>query len=170
MLLTLLARELSGRSRGGWHGKTGTEYCNYSYFQEGKDNIRVSESPGVVLPQPSSVPPRAPICPGDSRRAGIRRTAGSAPSPDSAAGVRVSPRQAACAEASDAVGQRRPRAAPARPDSVTRSEATAPPPAAGERGLPGRRSLKPPRGPAAHTAAHPRPPRAPPARSHSRSS
>lgn len=32
-----------------------------------------------------------------------------------------------------------------------------------ERGLPWRRSLQPPRGPAAHTAVHPRPPRAPPA-------
>lgn len=111
----------------------------------------------------SSVLPRALTFPGDWPRAGIRRSAGSAPSPDSAAGVRVSPRQAACAEASDAVGQRRPRAAPARPLLCHPLGGRGAASCRRERGLPGRRSLQPPRGPAAHTAAHPRPPRAPPA-------
>lgn len=82
-------------------------------------------------------PPRRPDLPwrlaarGDLALGGLRSL------PRSAAGVRVSPRQAACAEASDAVGRRRPRAAPARPDSVTRSEAAAPPPAVRSAACPG---------------------------------
>lgn len=63
-------------------GKPGQNTATNPYFQEEKDNIPVTESPGASLPQLSAPHRGAPTCPGDSQRAGIWRSAGSAPSPD----------------------------------------------------------------------------------------
>lgn len=121
------------------------------------------ESPGTALSEPPASR-RAPR-PSQATRSARGSGAPRAPLPPP-----IRPRVCACRRAR--LRARKPatrlasaalRLPPPGPDSVTRSGGRGAASCRRERGLPGRRSLQPPRGPAAHTAAHPRPPRAPPA-------